>query len=120
MFCGSYACGSQVHIILGQLVSERAHAHRIMGGTSAFRCTCGFASLSTVAQDVMHISVGWVLSVYRPLPVILPVLILNALMQGRGMKGPGVEGGQVGMLGSGFCLLFSQKWMAWSLPQVLV
>lgn len=69
---------------------------------------------------MVHSLVGWVLSACRPLPVILPVLMLHALKQGRGMKGTRLEGGQVGMLGSGFCPLFSQKWMAWSLQQVLV
>lgn len=69
---------------------------------------------------MVHVSVDWALAAYRPWVVNFAVLILHGFKQGRGMKGTGMEGHQVGMLGSGFCPLFSQKWMAWSLQQVLV
>ena len=40
--------------------------------------------------------------------------------QARGMRVKGEEGGPVGMLGSDFCLLSSQRWMAWNSQQVLL
>ncbi len=51
---------------------------------------------------------------------MLASFMVARCFQARGMRVKGEEGGPVGMLGSDFCLLSSQKWMAWNSQQVLL